>query len=102
MKMPILVNNKSVIFYRLNYYNLGDLCLNATLAGIFTWFPKERERKGQSELVRRKLYHLGICRELSDVKCKMVEKRFEDHHVSDSPPCCAVLSHSAVSDSLQP
>lgn len=69
MKMPILVNNKSVIFYRLNYCNLGDLCFNATLAGIFTWFPKERERKGQSELARRKLFTLGNMQGI--VRCQV-------------------------------
>ena len=43
MEIPTLVNNKHFIFYRLNYYK-GDLCINATLAFIFTWFLEERER----------------------------------------------------------
>ena len=65
-------------------------------------FPRKEREKGKVNWRGGNCLHLGICRELSDVKCKMVKKKFEDHHASDSPPCCAMLSHSGVSDSLQP
>lgn len=52
IKVPMCVNNKSFIFYRLNY-NKDFLCIDATFACIY---PRVLEERGRSsELVRREL-----------------------------------------------